>query len=295
MKHFGSGAKIEIREDKLFKYYNTTNTSLYNQYHWLYKMSEINPDLFPKIYSWKVNGYEMEYLKDYENLNSYNSKNNKLFDKLIDIINIIKKEHIQDFIDFDTFIFRIQNHLKDNNEILNYSIFHNTITYEKFNESKFIEILKSEKEFFNNEYSNCHGDLTLENIFIKNNNIKLIDPNFMFNVWNSWLLDIGKLCQSIHYDYENMFYIKYNFYFKYSINKNIIKSTLTTHFNNSGYYKYIKYKFKDYYKQILLLEICNYIRMMKYKLKISKEDYIKSYLVLTFLWNDYLKEIDNVN
>lgn len=43
--------------------------------------------------------------------------------------------------------------------------------------------------------SPCHGDLTLENIIVKNDQLYLID--FLDSFWDSWLLDIGTLLQDV--------------------------------------------------------------------------------------------------
>ncbi len=51
-----------------------------------------------------------------------------------------------------------------------------------------------------------HGDLTLENIIVENNGgIVLIDPNFKTNLFQSYVLDLGKLLQSVHSDYHRLF------------------------------------------------------------------------------------------
>lgn len=51
-----------------------------------------------------------------------------------------------------------------------------------------------------------HGDLTLENIIVENNGgIVLIDPNFKQNLFQSYVLDLGKLLQSVHSDYHRLF------------------------------------------------------------------------------------------
>lgn len=294
--HLGSNAQIKIKNNKLFKYYNTTNTNLYNQYHWLNEMSKYFPNLFPKVYDWKTNGYEMEYLKDYENLHNYINKNNFEIEILYEIINSIRRIEIQkQNIDFNVFINRISSHLNINNDIFNSinKIFVNDLPIIFiFNKEKFIKILYSKKEIFNKEYSNCHGDLTFENILIKDNNIKLIDSNFMFNFWNSWLLDIAKLCQSTHYDYEDIFYIKEHSCFEYEIiNNHKIKINCFLENNNKfKYYNQIINKYSKYKEEIKILEICNYIRMLKYKQKISKDDYIKSFVILNLLWDEFLKE-----
>jgi len=52
----------------------------------------------------------------------------------------------------------------------------------------------------------CHGDLTLENIIIDYEGIAyLIDPNSATDLYQSWVLDCGKLLQSTHTDYHNAF------------------------------------------------------------------------------------------
>lgn len=52
----------------------------------------------------------------------------------------------------------------------------------------------------------CHGDLTLENcILMPNGQIGIIDPNNKPGLYKSWVLDIGKILQSIHSDYHRRF------------------------------------------------------------------------------------------
>lgn len=43
--------------------------------------------------------------------------------------------------------------------------------------------------------SKCHGDLTLENIIVKNDNLYFID--FLDSFYDSWLLDVGTLLQDV--------------------------------------------------------------------------------------------------
>lgn len=52
----------------------------------------------------------------------------------------------------------------------------------------------------------CHGDLTLENVLVTGEGeMVLIDPNYAPDLFQSWVLDIGKLLQSIHSDYHRVF------------------------------------------------------------------------------------------
>ena len=51
-----------------------------------------------------------------------------------------------------------------------------------------------------------HGDLTLENVLVENDGtMVLIDPNYSQGLFQSWLLDFGKLLQSVHADYHRLF------------------------------------------------------------------------------------------
>jgi hypothetical protein len=50
------------------------------------------------------------------------------------------------------------------------------------------------------------GDLTLENVLVEDSGqMVLIDPNFESGLFQSWLLDYGKLLQSVHSDYHRVF------------------------------------------------------------------------------------------
>jgi len=56
------------------------------------------------------------------------------------------------------------------------------------------------------EQSFCHGDLTLENAIVAHDGTTyLIDPNANDTIYQSWLLDCGKLLQSTHTGYHLSF------------------------------------------------------------------------------------------
>ena len=49
----------------------------------------------------------------------------------------------------------------------------------------------------------CHGDLTLENVMLDNDgHLVLLDPNYAPDLYQSYLLDLGKLLQSTHTSYH---------------------------------------------------------------------------------------------
>jgi hypothetical protein len=52
----------------------------------------------------------------------------------------------------------------------------------------------------------CHGDLTLENIILTTDDrLAIIDPNFKEDLYQSFVLDYGKILQSIHSNYHIRF------------------------------------------------------------------------------------------
>lgn len=73
-------------------------------------------------------------------------------------------------------------------------------------EENMMSVLKLLKQHNWNSFSksNCHGDLTLENIIVKGDELYLID--FLDSFYDSWILDLGKLMQ----DVECMWSYRYN-------------------------------------------------------------------------------------
>lgn len=60
--------------------------------------------------------------------------------------------------------------------------------------NKALDLLESH-DWSKMTYSKCHGDMTLENIIIKNDKIYFID--FLDSFYDSWFLDIGTLLQDV--------------------------------------------------------------------------------------------------
>lgn len=75
----------------------------------------------------------------------------------------------------------------------------------KINNQFALDSIAKLKEYDWSRYTTsfCHGDLTLENIIISNNQLYLID--FLDSFYNSWVLDIGKLLQDVQtmWSYRN--------------------------------------------------------------------------------------------
>lgn len=61
------------------------------------------------------------------------------------------------------------------------------------------------EDYLNSQQSMCHGDLTLDNVILANNEVYVIDPSIQKNVWSSWLIDVGRQMQSLNSNYEIMY------------------------------------------------------------------------------------------
>lgn len=69
----------------------------------------------------------------------------------------------------------------------------------------FIELMRKYSPYFlkERECRDLHGDLTFENILVKNGNLIYLDPN-PNNIVSEWTLEGGKILQSLHSLYERL-------------------------------------------------------------------------------------------
>ena len=107
----------------------------------------------------------------------------------------------------------------------------------------------------------CHGDLTFENIIIRNNEIYFID--FLDSFYESWIMDFGKLFQDLEcmWSYRDVPTLDANIKIRLVIFKQIILNCLKQ--------KNIKYVFNTYVALLL-----NLVRIYPY----SKDKVTISYL-----------------
>jgi thiamine kinase-like enzyme len=95
----------------------------------------------------------------------------------------------------------------------------------------------------------CHGDFTLENILLESDGTcVLIDPNFKKGLFQSYVLDLGKLLQSTHARYHTIF----------ASNDGVDLSRHNTWLKQ-------KLKEKGLWRQSLLACISHIIRLRKYR------------------------------
>ncbi len=150
------------------------------------------------------------------------------------------------------------------------------------------------REFYKfSEESIIHGDLTIENILINRNSSDylLIDPNSE-NIFNSPLIDYGKLFQSLHSNYE---------YYNQQCDASIANNNITFDEINAKTLNILKdecesYLVKhysaQYLKSVYLMEIVNYIRLIPYKIEQKRP--IVFFALLCILMKKY-KDMYGIN
>lgn len=221
----GSGSFVERVGDRIIK--KAKNAK--DQASWMIKASEICK--VPKVNTYYGDTLDMEYI-DGESLNS--ACNTKRFNQLLSYVEEFRNIPTE-CNDWDTMVDRVKDHISLN---------------AIYNEMPIINLLESDEvcRFMKANASFSHGDLTFENCIVKDDNVYLIDPNNPKNVYSSWILDVGKLYQSLHYHYEETF------------------SDYQLKIDKASFYNEInKYFDKKYLKYFLLCEMIHYIRMLKYK------------------------------
>lgn len=151
--------------------------------------------------------------------------------------------------------------------IINGVSYNNLSYYKKYLNKEYLE-----KVFKNDDYSDIHGDFTIENIICyrsKNKNgYYIIDPN-TGNLHDSPYLDFAKLLQSIHGGYEFMMNTKKVEYHNNEINFTFTKSDVYNKLY-SNYKKYLIKKFgNEGTKSIFYHEVIHWLRLMPYKIRMN--------------------------
>ncbi len=172
--------------------------------------------------------------------------------------------------------------------------YHNLNYYKKYLNTKYLY-----NTFKNDNYSEIHGDFTIENIIcLKNDQTKnkksiyLIDPN-TGNIHNSPYLDYAKLFQSLHGGYEflmntkNLSYYENNIEFIFT--KSLVYDNLFIELVN-----YLEKKFgKEGLKSIFFHEIIHWLRLMPYKIEKDKERVLLFYAGLLIVAADIEKRFES--
>lgn len=171
-----SGATVELRDGRVYK----THPDSLRAGEW-YKIARSFFNV-PEIHSLIGQTLCMEYIQE----------TTKVI-KMPDIIKLLKTMAYIPFVEegyenlYGHYVQRLVNHInlaKDNAPM-----FQDWLSYQTYEFNV----------FYNDNRSFCHGDLTLENILVKNDKMYLIDPIFENdrNTYSSWLLDATKFLYSL--------------------------------------------------------------------------------------------------
>ena len=156
----------------------------------------------------------------------------------------------------------------------------------------------SSPEFWNtifqhDDYSDIHGDLTIENIIYNSSYPKqyyLIDPNGG-NLHNSPNLDYAKLLQSLHGSYEFLMHTN-----KVTVTGNQISFRMTRSAAYDALYQNLRtYLFQNFSRErvhsIYLHEIIHWLRLMPYKINHDSQSvalfYAGMILVIHDIWEEF--------
>jgi len=306
MKQGGSDARLlDYENDKVIKLQTFKSeeefkkSQLYSQYIWINGMYNLYKNIVPKIHSIVKFNDEYGYIMDKFNVDYHSTKSTSFVDNLTKMINAFKDVPLKETFRFSTYCNRVLTHLQllyQDEFLINIKeirIGNRTVknVTNLYGPNDIFMILKQYESKLFPEQSYCHGDFTLENTLkTHNNEIKIIDPNFVNGIWNSWMLDISKLMQSTHYNYEGLFN-KDNMHYVINNGMMFVNFDGDALFIKSKYdsYNMLCSKYDKYFKQLLMLEFTHYIRMLKYKRKVSFNEYLKAFVVMNLVYDDYLK------
>jgi len=291
------------------------NSKLKSQVRWLIKNQGENvPRVINHGYGMFSYFYDMPHYSDFINFGEFIQKEDitksfKIIDKLVDFLfNEVyfcfnePKETVSKKLDF-----YITKKIKDKitelsrinptiGRLIKYQFIN--INGRKYkNISQILVELDKKKSFIAKNSrkmaNNLHGDVTIENILCKDNSFILLDPNDE-NSFNSYLVDLGKLYQSLHSNYEFLIKLK---------NCNVSGDNVTFICpDNRAYKELYSYLLKrlDLFlsssekKLIIFHEAVHYARMLPYKQKINKETVPIYYATMIKRFNEFL-ENDQAN
>jgi tRNA A-37 threonylcarbamoyl transferase component Bud32 len=173
-----------------------TDTSI-NEFTWFIMAEKLGLNI-PEILSYDKNTIATNYIS---------GKKCDNFNLIYDVIKIFKDTKPSNNSNYESYIGRIDNHLKNNNQIIGGNIL--------------IENLKS----FNIPNTFNHGDFSIYNLIEKNDTLYLIDPILSDDLFQSYYIDVSKHLFSIlfyTFDYELYEYFRKNYIHKFNLDSNII-------------------------------------------------------------------------
>lgn len=198
-----SGAQIERRGDKVYK----THSNSLEVAQWYKEAGDIVKSV--KVHSVVGNTLCIDFIESTDQ------------PKIEQIEHIIFKfSKVPAFVPFSTYITRVNEHLNLHNADYSKDV---------------RELMYLYTEFYNENKSFSHGDMSLDNMIVNNDVLYLIDPNHPTGLYSSYLLDISKVMHS------------------------------AKRFNKMHVYDYFANAYAFNIREIKLLEATHWIRMIKYE------------------------------
>ena len=261
--------------------------------------------------------YDVEYLENYENLSQYLQKKNKIPDNFFSKLNTFyDKNHSIGEVDQKLLpnLFKIKivpsvnslkkkypNILRRKKIIINGISCNNLLEILDIISSNNTNFSRMVNKNFDQKYKTIiHGDLTFENILIKDNLFFFIDPYGGFLDYKSKsnifyktniLFDLGKICQSFISEYEkwNKKYLCVcNINKNPSFNLNFIDNNFDKKFKFLEK-KYFFYNIKEFHLILKIYLIVTLSRIIRYKINQPSEDALISYLIATYWANKIIE------
>lgn len=240
----GSGAEIKRIGLRVSKTHPTKDLS--NQVKWYKQAKDFSGGRYrlPEVYNFFGNTIDMEYIEG-QKLNKPSHYDIERIVGILKAFSNVKGDVSKNVHSFEkTMIPHVKKHIEENkipyaDRVL--AILENKNLIQKMNAYKTFS----------------HGDFTLDNMILdSNNNIALIDPNYDDEKYSSFIMDVGKLFQSYHTFYEEIFMNSDPTGIKHKEETMpYLKEMLTNMFGKSGNIILLGY----------IAEMIHYIRMVKYK------------------------------
>lgn len=278
-----SGCKIYlVTKENGDKYIKKISSNInYNKrlFHQCEKQINFQSDTIktPKVFSYDINEdglfqFHMEYINGIT-LAEY--MNNISVNRIKDIVKLIIGNYENENIGQITESQIKEKFLHKLNSLANSIDLTDKIIKESF------EVLKK-YNYKNFILSNCHGDLTLENIIISNNNIYYID--FLDSFHDSWLIDIGKLLQDIQtfWSYRNKENLNENLLIRLMIFRDILIQELVD-------------KNPKYFIDVYIALLINLLRIVPYTRDVNTANFIHNKIELVLKIVEGALKSENLN
>lgn len=178
-----SGASLDFQGDYVLKSCSQARGQV-EWFHHARKIGVVEGFRLPSVEIVSNESYRIEYIAGFSAtmLSSVSE-----FKKLVRLIEHWSKKPSTTTATWGSYLNRLQSHVTASNSSLMQEAFDVVSRYE-----------------FPSSF--CHGDLTLENVLVTGDGeMVLIDPNYSPELFQSWVLDLGKLLQSTHSDYHRVF------------------------------------------------------------------------------------------